>query len=344
MKVSLPEDLDKYLYRDYRKPYKSILLVLSASVSDFRLGLIAKHLIAAGYSIEVVTAVPMYLNIHHDLIICIRPNQDLCRFLLDSLDANRPVIIDIDDDFASIPEENPSYSHIGPGNKEYLDILLKTVAACTRLVVATDELVNRYGRDDAVVIKNYVDEDNELWGMTRKPHPLTIGWGGTITHREDFNLCQPAIMRILQERPDVRIVIGVDQHIFNRFKDIPESQKLFIPALQFDIYPALYSYMDIVLAPLIDNHFNRSKSDVKLLDSGMASLPFVASPLPQYIDWGGGGLYAETEEDWYRMIMALIIDRELATRLGIEGRNLALKRTSAVIFPQWLKVIEELLA
>jgi len=343
MKITLPDELEDYIYREYRKPYKSILLVLSMSVSDFRLGLLAKHLIGAGYNVEVVSVVPMYLNLHHDLIICIRPNQELCKFLLDSLDAKRLVIIDMDDDYAAIPKENPSYDQIGAGKTGYHEVLYKTIEATTRLVVATDELVTRYKRP-ATVIKNYADEDNELWTMPRRPHPVTIGWGGTVTHREDFNLCQAAIMRILQERKDVRLVIGVDQQIYNRFQDIPESQKLFIPALQFDLYPCIYSHMDIVLAPLVDNYFNRSKSDVKLLDSGMASLPFVASPLPQYTDWGGGGLFAIGDDEWYTAIMSLVNDRDLATRLGIEGRALAMKRTSAAMFPQWLKVIEELLA
>jgi len=324
--------------------YKSILLIRANAVSDFRVELAARHLERAGYDVETITYVPFYKASQYDLIICCRPGIDMIEFLKVCLIAGKPVIVDLDDDFNSIPKHNSAYKYTGAGHPTYLMNLRQLLQQPNVSVTyASPELVNRY-KIDGTVIPNYWDDENPNWeaGSAKRDGLINIAFSGTATHREDFNIAEPAIKKLLDENENLRFVTQLDEQIYKRFLLYPERQKLFLPPLPYDDYPLSYRYFDIMVVPLRDTRFNRAKSDVKLSECGVAKVPYVASALPQYTDWGVGGLTVG-DDGWEDALRTLVASEETRREYGQAGHEKALTRKASVVCQKWVELAEGLL-
>lgn len=324
--------------------YKSILCIRANAVSDFRVELAARHLERAGYDVETITYVPFYKASQFDLIICCRPGIDMIEFLKVCLIAGKPVIVDLDDDFNSIPKHNPAYPYTGAGHPTYLMNLRQLLQhPHVTTTYASPELVNRY-KVEGTVIPNYWDDENPNWeqGEPKRDGLINIAFSGTSTHREDFNVVEPAIKKLLDENKNLRFVAQLDEQIYKRFIMYPEWQKLFLPPLPYDDYPLSYRYFDIMVIPLRDTRFNRAKSDVKLSECGVAKVPYIASALPQYTDWGVGGLTVG-DGGWEDALRTLIASEETRREFGQAGHEKALTRKASVVCQKWVELAEGLL-
>jgi glycosyltransferase involved in cell wall biosynthesis len=321
--------------------YKSLCFILGNNVSDFRLEYAARYLLIKNYDLEVLSTVPLYKAVQHDIFIISRPGMDMCHFIGDLLVADRTVIIDMDDDFYSIPFHNSSYKLIGKGRPDYLKILEQIISAASVLTVPNQVLSSRYHRF-AELVPNGWDSDNELWRLPRvKSNYVNIGWAGTSTHGEDFKLAAPAILRVLDKRKNARIVIGGDEAIYKMFESVPEEQKLFLNGVKMSVYPAMFTFFDILVAPLVNDTFNLAKSDLKCVDASARSIPCLASPLPMYTEWNEGVLFANSDEEWEVQLLKLIDSPDLRTKLGQEGHVKAETRTIDKIGEVWEGLIKQ---
>ena len=333
-----------------KKPYRSILIIHSNAVSDFRVDLAARHLERAGYETETVSEVPYYKAGQFDAILCCRPggalgkdNPGMISFLRVALDAGKPVIVDLDDDFYAIPRNNPAFGYMGAGSPTFLnelDHILKHEGVI--VTYASKELETRY-RTPGIVIPNCWDEENPNW-LSKKPKRKTIniGFSGTRTHRDDFRVVEPTLKKLLAENNKLKMVVSVDDTIYRCFSDVPEGQKVFIPGISYKDYPLVFQYIDILVVPLKDTRFNRAKSDIKNLEAGASRTPWVASNIPVYAEWGVGGLIVKGD-DWETPLRSLIDDAELRKEYGDSGHLKAMTRTSEVIGRMWVELFGRVL-
>lgn len=273
---------------NFKQPYKRILIVKSNGVSDIRMDQAYYGLIHAGFDVEMANIVPMPWASEYDLFIISRPSNTMVDFVQLLQRAGKRYIIDMDDDFTSIPKTNPAYNALGAGNPQYITNLQKILEKADRVTFASKELNNRYHMP-GVIIRNCIDEANPAWvaarlGKSKSTH-IRLGFTGTNTHREDFKMILPALKSILGQYPYVKIIIGNDGYLLNYLNDVPESQKGFIPPLAYDDYPNTYKVVDILLAPLEFNHFNCAKSTIKLIEATATGTPYIASCLPMYSEF-----------------------------------------------------------
>lgn len=283
-----------------------------------------------------------------DAVVFSRPHQDT--LLMAYKRMGIPVLVDMDDDFHSIPETHPGYKYVGKGDMMYLMKLENCMYAADRLIVTTQELESRLGRyaerpDRIAVIPNGWSSGEPFWLSKRSIYKdrIIIGWGGTITHREDFQMCIQPVKRVLKEHKEAMICIAGDPEIYHFFMSVPEKQKLFVPMLQYQLYPITLSLWDIMLAPLLDNHFNRAKSDIKLVDAGAKGIPFIASDMPVYSGWPMGGLFAK-DDQWYEALSWLVENEEKRKELGKEGHITSKKRDMLELGTLWRNAIEEVIS
>ena len=89
-------------------------------------------------------------------------------------------------------------------------------------------------------------------------------------------------------------------------------------------YPALLHNFDIGLVPLVDNRFNRAKSDLKVLELAASGIPAIASPCA-YSDTPA--LQARSYADWMRHIGHLVADKGERDRLREAALAWAATRT-----------------
>ena len=79
--------------------------------------------------------------------------------------------------------------------------------------------------------------------------------------------------------------------------------------------------LDIAIAPLADNHFNRGKSNLRVLEYWAAKYPVIASPVEPYkfIKNGKDGLLAMEEYDFLQAMEKLINNEEERVKLAEAG-------------------------
>lgn len=245
------------------------------------------------------------------------------------------IVVDQDDCFDEIPKTHIAYNLLGAGNPEQKDITRRCMAMADVVTVSTPQLKKYYSEFNPVVISNGWSLENEGWSKVIKKDSFVIGWAGTITHREDFKLAQQGIMDILNEFPQIKIVIGVDEEIYKRFTKIPEKQKVYVPMLTYPKYIYLVKSFNVLLAPLVNDKFNQFKSDIKLVEAGAACIPWVASPIENYKDWQLGGTITN---DFYAGIKNYMNIIENITEGGI-GYTKALDREMHNLVDEWNDIL-----
>jgi len=119
---------------------------------------------------------------------------------------------------------------------------------------------------------------------------VTIGWMASGSHTIDAPLVIPAIKRIMKEYPNVKLHligwVGWEQ-LGQEFNEHKERIKV-EPWTNIVMLPQVMADIDIGIAPLVDNLFNRAKSNIKWLQYAALGSPCVASDLAPYQDIQNG--------------------------------------------------------
>ena len=175
---------------------------------------------------------------------------------------------------------------------------------------------------------------------------VVIGYGsGTTTHDRDFELCAPALLRILEEFPSTALALHGKLALpaaFERFV----SRIRRVPFVPFPEYADAVARFDINLAPLEPTVFNDCKSNIKFLEAARNSVPTVASPCAEFADAirnGENGFLAGNEEEWYRALKRLVESSELRRTTGAAAKRTAQERYSiaSVAERDFTRMLEE---
>lgn len=239
---------------------------------------------------------------------------------------NKPVIFEIDDYLFDLPEDHPDRK-----SGAYVADLLPMLGALSEadfVTVPTDVLKDKLDpfNPNILVISNYIDD--KLWQLNEEitrtdiDDPLVIGYMGSYTHRADLESIVPALVRLAEQYKDrVKFKIwGVELPTellgLKNFEYSPTISSVYTEfANQFKS-----EKVDIFIAPLLSNEFNRAKSHLKYLEYGSMQVPGVFSNLEPYsaivVD-GTNGLLATTQDEWYEKLSMLIEDPNLRKKVGI---------------------------
>lgn len=254
----------------------------------------------------------------------------------------KPLLYEIDDLLWEIPPDHGDH-----GIKDVHKVSMKKlIRAATIATASTDHLADALREQGCPVniIPNGLDET--LWASPLPADFLdgvgaenglikgrpTLLYMGTTSHSEDLKMIAPAVERLRSQFTDLHIVqIGGGTLL-------PGAREIKVPYEALD-YPdfvlwfrAVCSYVTIAIAPLRDNSFNLSKSDIKCLDYGFGLVPAVYSKVGPYqrsvVD-GVNGLLCENDSDaWYIALNKLLCDAEL--RAGIKARSLVFAQERGV--------------
>ena len=248
--------------------------------------------------------------------------------------AGKKIVYDIDDLIWEIQEDNAAYSVYAPGSEGRATITDIIARGCDAVTCTNDFLrkgIAEYtGKelDKIKVFKNYIDLDLYKWKSKRKDsYEITIGYFGSSSHFND--LVNPgfidALERIMAEYPQVRFyTIGaMIQSIKKKF-----GSRYTTGFGDHDIYkwvkmmPLLLADVDIFVAPLKDLTYARAKSGIKYLEYSSMQVPGVYQDIRQYheiVEDGKNGFLCKTTTEWYKSLKALIEDKELRRKIGLEA-------------------------
>jgi len=214
-------------------------------------------------------------------IIILRQMKELWNKILYSSD--KKVIYDIDDLLLDLPPHNPDYEFFNKIKPYIIEIInqadLITVSTC-ELKRAIDERIPGV-RNKIVVLPNFIDLS--IWKKkdisARKEKPKFL-FAGTPTHSKDLEMIEDAIEYILRKyKGKVEFEIwgeeGISKNLAQYFKKKPTNYTEYANNL-------LKSDFDFALVPLVNDQFNRCKSNIKWLEYGVCGIPTIFSNLPPY--------------------------------------------------------------
>jgi len=241
---------------------------------------------------------------------------------------NKPVVYDLDDLLVEIPDE---HSHREDYAGEMLTMLYAILDA--DMVTASSPHLLEYLSDlnpNSRLVRNFLNDS--LWAV-KQPKPtlgkesgVAIGYMGGQTHQADLEFVKNALLNVNRK---------YQNHVKYKFwgaqppaelLELPSTEWVAINQEDYDQFASYYSQQDcdILIAPLVDNKFNRAKSCVKFLEYSVLGAPGIYSNLPPYetvVEHGINGYLADSPDDWEPHLSALIENPTLRNQIATAAQK-----------------------
>lgn len=241
------------------------------------------------------------------------------------------LVMDLDDSLWDLKADNPAYEVYKKGSQALSDFtaICNEVDAITVTNLYLKHIVmkNTLKRAESIhVFPNYIDLDLYSHRAKFKNYGnIKLFHYGSTTHFQDLstNAFYEGIDRIMKEYPNVTLTTvgaflpkyrerwGLRYENSFGHRDIYKWVK--------NHFPKCMDQADIMVVPLVDDTYNRCKSQIKWLEASSAGIPGVWQDIRQYrevIKQGENGFLAKYEDDWYKSIKEMIDSPELREKMA----------------------------
>lgn len=230
-------------------------------------------------------------------------------------------VVSLDDRLDVVPETSSARKWLPLNAKARF----RAAVQHTDCLIVTTEPIAEWARnmvDDIRIIPNRLprsrwDGLSSLRGAGKKPR---VGWAGAMQHKGDLALVTELVKATYQDIdwifmgmcPDeIRAQVAEFHRFQARFSDYAAS----LAALN----------LDLAIAPLENNAFNESKSNLRLVEYGYLGWPVVCSDVLPYQD-APVCRVDNTAKAWREAVLARVNDLQAAYREGNELREWVLAR------------------
>jgi hypothetical protein len=262
--------------------------------------------------------------------------------------ARPKLVFEMDDDVWSLAHEEKS-NPASPMWRPLLENVERNLACSDAVTVSTAPLadvVSRFTKAPIHVVPNampsWVLEAGQ--GMPPRTHPHTLGWSGSRTHDDDWR----------EDRAYQVVTHWADSANWNLDMLGEELPAPFREAWRLDPkfgrtirehpwikgWPKYFQHLrslDVGLAPLARTRFNRSKSDLRVLELAACGIPWVATDYGPYSVAGenAGGVRVSGSREWRWALTDFVKLPYLRTQLRSAGLAWAVTRTIDKVLPRW---------
>lgn len=268
-----------------------------------------------------------YLCRHADILITQRndvpgynANSNLTQLLY-----RLPWVLDTDDNVHATRPTNPGfYSYHPNSDHQFWGVMAQNDAFA--VTVSTENLMKVYGKNNKRMFLLPNGIDVEEWdGFMRGRRPddeIRISLMLSGGHYEGLQMIEKVLIEVLKAYPQVKLYVmaSFKKDYLTKLPKEQRGQLVWQEWVSPKEWVAWNKKMafDIGLAPLLDDGFNRAKSNLRILEYGIQGLGVVASPVEPYLPVIGRGvvLSAKTETEWFDAISRLIEDADLRRGLG----------------------------
>ena len=226
------------------------------------------------------------------------------------------IIVDMDDDWL-LPT-----NHLNYHDYLHLQERIETNLKVADMVTCTNErLADRIRplNSNVHVFPNAIPFGEHQFKSDKSEDDKTrIFWCGGITHEGDLEILKNPIRRLTAHKDNIKMVIGgyddtnqMSKYIWEKmvsyFTSARQLPYQIIQGTTPDKYMEMYENADIMLIPLLANDWSACKSNLKILEASVKSIPCVVSAVEPYIkDDDAPVLWARNQSDWYKHTNFLI--------------------------------------
>lgn len=270
---------------------------------------------------------------------CWKPgvSVEIAQELVEKIKANQGCLIySIDDNLLDLKTEGIIPTGL---SQEQLMVVRYFLRKADGVIVSTEKLKERFLRfnSNIFVIPNTLDEQL-LEGVNIPPKPLSnsrkvVGYMGTYTHDADMMMVLQPLREILRKydnKVELQLVGGIsDIAVLHSLEGLPV--RVLEVGSKNSPYPDFMPWMvknikwDLAIAPLEDNVFTCSKSDIKFLDYsalGIAGIYSKVLPYKNTVRHLETGYLAENNnESWREALELLLFDDPLRQKLATQAQN-----------------------
>lgn len=254
------------------------------------------------------------------------------------------VLIESDDNyFDASPLGNPGWVKTiaegkgkGPKFAHSLEAHKKIIPWVDGVIVTTAALGKRYSELNGkiYICPNQIDPAD--WPAPEKDDDvLRIGWFASPSHRADAQIIERALEWASKQDGVEVWVMGFKPSWKFRHQHIPWSNDM-------GVYRKLLGKLHIGLAPVKETPWSVCRSDLKLLEYGMANVAAICSDATPYRNYPGGALSAKSSKEFLHQVKRLVQNPNEMQQLASMNRYYVLwKRTIKRNIWRWEEAIHD---
>lgn len=268
-----------------------------------------------------------------------------------------PILTDIDDDVLNVPDYNTGFKAYAAGDAKRVVLLHARIS--DGLSVTVPRLADLYSpyNDHIDILPNCFDPTD--WAnLPTDPTRATdravrVIFAGGIGRKADLDTIREPLTQLMATRPQVQLLfMGMMPDWAAEWAPSPTDPTLnrafFIGATDVRRYRRLMCWLrpDITLAPVVQNDFNRGKSDIKVLESGLYGAASICTRWETYKQVPEEAtIKCDTPADWFAGLTALVDDTSLRRILTQQCRKWAYDtRTIDGNIGKWERFYEDVLS
>jgi len=240
------------------------------------------------------------------------------------------MVMDVDDAIWEIHNDNPAYEVWKKGSEGLRDF----TAICNEVDYITctnnylkNVIINHTTKtpDKIQVFPNYIDLSTYTYRAPFKnTNQINLTHFGSTTHFNDLRETdfERGLNRIMAEYPNVVFrTIGAFIPSYREKWGARYEQTFGDPDIYTWInkrFPTFMKESDILVVPLVDDIYNRCKSQIKWLEASSAKIPGIWQRVRQYeevVD-GTNGILANKDTEWYKGIKYMIDNPDKRKAMG----------------------------
>jgi len=234
----------------------------------YRMFLPSVSLCRIGIPAHLMTMDRTHLYDMADTLVIQRPADPGLETLVDEAHSNGvKVVFELDDNLWSLPKWNQAYPF---WTKHRLSVTERILAKCDGVTTTTEPLAEVLSQwnDNITIVPNAIFDHNyiEMPQKLEVNRGIIIGWIGSSFHMQDTKVFNDLIPLVLDKYQDIGFLTMGEPlpkslgAYFNRVISLP-----FVEAIYYHTILSSFT-MNIGLAPLVVNDFNRCKSPIKLIE------------------------------------------------------------------------------
>lgn len=242
----------------------------------------------------------------------------------------RKIICDFDDDLWNILQDNTAYEVYKDGS--WGRKVVTAIAGDVHHVTVTNQHLKnslihntKKSADQVSVLPNYVDLSvyNHISTFKDRGYYKALHFGSSSHFNSLYSeVFYGAMDRIMQEFPNFSFTtVGAFVPKYRQKWGMRYSQDFgHTDVLEWiQKMPSFMDDTDLLLVPLNDNIYNRSKSSIKFLEASSYKIPGCYQNIRQYqevVEHGKNGFLCTTEDEWYTAIKTMLTNARLRKAMG----------------------------